>query len=100
MLNISKPGNGVPVGTMRSLKIRAKVTSGEDAGKVVDVVVVPVVRLMPIPDPDPDAADHESNRTIVEGENDNNSTAGACSPQPSKGQVICQFDSDRFLSFV
>jgi hypothetical protein len=65
LLNISESGNQAP-GTMRSLKIKGKITSGEQAGNTTDVVVRPVVHTIPIPDPDADGC--ESNRTIVEEE--------------------------------
>ncbi|CAL8111892.1 unnamed protein product [Orchesella dallaii] len=57
-------GSASGKGTMKSLKIKGQIKSGEQAGTLTDVVVVPVIHTVPIPDPDGDET--ESNRTIAE----------------------------------
>ena len=52
-------------GTMRSLKIKAKITNGDQAGTATEVVVVPIVHVVPIP------FGEEGDRTIAEEENEN-----------------------------
>ena len=66
--NISETG-GSMTGTMRSLKIKAKITSGEKAGTSTDVVVQPTVHMVPIPDPDVEEGSN-GDRTISEDKNE------------------------------
>jgi len=57
---------GASSGPMRSIKIKAKITTGELAGTSTDVVVEPKIHIVPIPDPDSD--DLDSNLTIAEND--------------------------------
>jgi hypothetical protein len=57
--SFSAPGSQI-TGTMRSLKIKAKITSGEQAGTSTDVEVQPVVHTVPIPN------ESEENPTVCE----------------------------------
>lgn len=56
-------------GTFKTLKIKGKITTGDQAGTSTDVVVQPVVYTIPIPDPHAETDDVENNQTIVEEEN-------------------------------
>lgn len=77
---VNKIAGASPKGTMRNLKIKGKIKSGEQEGTETEVVVVPSIHFVPIPDPD--ANEMEGNRTIAEdGQQTANNNNGSTSRQ-------------------
>lgn len=65
MKHISETSKSEAKSKFKSLKITARITSGELEGTMTNVVVEPKIHIIPTPDPDGDELD--SNLTIPEG---------------------------------
>lgn len=83
-------GSASASGTMKSLKIKGQIKSGEHAGTSTDVAVVPCIHTVPIPFSE--TGDVEGNRTIAEdgGENCKGVSSALVIQQPASNNVASE----------